>query len=368
MPYRVLIVDDSAVIRRALKKIFRDEPDFEVVASAANGHLALRALEETTVDAVVLDVEMPVMNGLETLDAIRRLDRTLPVVMFSALTTRGSEATLEALTRGASDYVPKPSQQESAEDSLRSVREALVPRLRSLVETQGLRKHGKPTTIASPTEIPAPRRRDHQEAVDVVAVGVSTGGPNALRTVLSSLPADLGVPVVITQHMPATFTSLLARRLDDCTKLTVREAQDGDALEAGVVHLAPGDRHLCFESTAGGLRVRLDDGPPVNSCRPAVDVMLDSLAAFTAGRTLVAILTGMGRDGLEGSRRLADLGAHVLAQDAATSVVWGMPGFVAREGVADAVLPLEEIGPEILRIVRPKIRTHGHPAAAGSSS
>lgn len=391
MPHRVLIVDDSAVIRRALKKILGAEPDFEVTASAANGHLALRALDEHSVDAVVLDVEMPVMNGLQTLDEIRKRDRTLPVVMFSTLTTQGSEATMEALTRGASDYVSKPSQQGSQEEAFQLVRDQLVPKLRSLAETHAVRKRRvtapigvtattsgprppvstpapaphtsvAPTTIVSPDDVPHPRRRARTKAVDVVAIGVSTGGPTALQTVLSSLPGGLGVPVVITQHMPATFTGLLAQRLDGISPLQVSEAKHGDVLTAGHVYLAPGDHHMVFERAEGGLRVVLDDGPPVNSCRPAVDVMLQSLVPLTGDRTLVVILTGMGRDGLEGSRRLADLGAHVLAQDAATSVVWGMPGFVAREGVADAVLPLDEIGPEITRIARSSGRAQGQPA------
>lgn len=392
MPHRVLIVDDSAFIRRALKRILGGEPDFEVTASAANGHLALRALEEHAIDAVVLDVEMPVMNGLETLEAIRKKDRTLPVVMFSTLTTQGGEATMEALTRGASDYVAKPSQQGSQEEAFRLVRDQLVPKLRSLAETHAVRRQRVrapmaaetargvdptpatraavptanaapvPQTIASPADLPAPRTRRGGHAVDIVAIGVSTGGPTALQTLLASLPADFPVPVVITQHMPPVFTGLLADRLDKISPLAVSEASDGDRIEAGRVYLAPGDHHMCLERDEAGVHVALSDAPPVNSCRPAVDVMLESIVKTHGDKTLVVILTGMGRDGLDGSRRLADLGARVLAQDSTTSVVWGMPGFVAKEGVAEQVLPLDEIGPEITRIARSQGLAHGQPA------
>lgn len=400
MPYRVLIVDDSAFIRRALKRIIGAEPDMEVTASAANGHLALRELEEHTVDVVVLDVEMPVMNGLDTLDAIRKRDRSLPVVMFSTLTTQGGEATMDALTRGASDYVAKPSQQSNQDDAFQFVRDQLVPKLRSLAEAYSVRKRriqapigvrealdipqkdasapkpavnaaakrstpvtNAPKKAITPDEVPRPRRRTTREtAIEVVAIGVSTGGPTALQTVLSDLPADLSVPVVITQHMPPLFTALLAQRLDSVSVLKVCEAQDGSPVEAGSVYLAPGDQHMRFERGGDGIRIVLDDGPPVHSCRPAVDVMLESIVTVYGAKTLVVILTGMGKDGLDGSRRLAGLGARVLAQDAETSVVWGMPGFVAREGVADQVLPLDEIGSEITRIARSSGRVQGQPA------
>lgn len=372
MAIRVLIVDDSAFVRRALKKIIGDEPDFEIVASAANGQLALRALDETTVDVVVLDIEMPVMDGLQALDAIRARDRNLPVVMFSTLTTRGSEATMEALTRGASDYVAKPNGQDSQEDAFQAVRDHLVPRLRSMAQTRAIRPRSvdgtprpapaAPTGRSGPVPIIPPgktaadiiaERRPHggPARIDLVAIGVSTGGPSALQAVIGGLPADLGVPVLVTQHMPPRFTDLLAQRLDQSSPLSVREARDRDPIQAGHVLLAAGDYHLVVREDGGTKRVALDQGPPVNSCRPSVDVMLASVAEHYGERVLVVILTGMGKDGLEGSRHLANLGAHVIAQDAATSVVWGMPGFVAREGVADAVLPLDEIAPEIVRLV-----------------
>ncbi len=381
MTIRVLIVDDSAFIRRALKRILGTDPDFEVTASAANGHLALRALDEHEVDAVVLDVEMPVMNGIETLEAIRARDRSLPVVMFSTLTTRGGEAALEAMARGASDCVAKPSNQGSQEAAFQAVRDQLLPRLRSLVETHSIRRRPDRTgagtearaaaipepdrSLVVPDTVPEPRARERTTAVDLVAIGVSTGGPTALATVLGALPADLGVPVVITQHMPPLFTELLARRLDGICPLDVTEAKDDDVVEAGHVLLAPGDRHLTLVRSAGAVRVVLDDGPPVNSCRPAVDVMLDSIAATHRDRVLVAILTGMGRDGLAGCRRLGELGAHVIAQDAESSVVWGMPGYVAKEGLADSILSIESIAPEITRVVRAGARASQTPVRAG---
>ncbi|HKK71023.1 MAG TPA: chemotaxis response regulator protein-glutamate methylesterase [Candidatus Krumholzibacteria bacterium] len=381
MTIRILIVDDSAFIRRALKRILGSDPDFEVTASAANGHLALRALEQHDIDAVVLDVEMPVMNGLETLEAIRARDRSLPVVMFSTLTTQGGEAALEALARGASDCVAKPSNQDSQEGAFQAVRDELLPRLRSLVETHSIRR--RPTrsdpppdgptpstpesrpSVAIPDTVPPPRGRERKSSVDLVAIGVSTGGPNALATVLGSLPADLGVPMVITQHMPPLFTKLLAQRLDGASSLRVTEASDDVVVEPGHVHLAPGDRHLTLVRSEGAIRVKLDDGPPVNSCRPAVDVMLDSIVETHRDRVLVVILTGMGRDGLEGCRKLGELGAHVVVQDAESSVVWGMPGHVAKEGLADSIVSIDSIASEITSVVRAGARASQNPVRAG---
>ena len=387
MTIRVLVVDDSAFIRRVLKRILGADAGFEVAASAANGRLALRALEENAVDAVVLDVEMPVMDGIETLKEIRRRDPRLPVVMFSTITTRGGEATLEALAHGASDYVTKPSNHDSADEAFAAVRDQLLPRLRVLVEARAPRRETVATVTASsvpvrpesrpsapvpshagppsgPVALPAPRARKRSTAIELVAIGVSTGGPSALATLLGGLSADLDVPVVVTQHMPPLFTGLLAQRLDSVSPLTVTEASDGDPLEPGHVYLAPGDFHLKLERNGDRVRVRLDQGAPVNSCRPAVDVMLRSIASVHPDRTLVVILTGMGRDGFEGSRTLADLGSHVLAQDAETSVVWGMPGYVAKGGVADAIVPIGEMAREITRIVRAGSRATAGPARA----
>ena len=372
MTIRVLIVDDSAFVRSALKRVLASDPGFEVTASAPNGRIALQALDEHEVDVVVLDVEMPIMGGIETLERIRETNRALPVVMFSTITTRGGAATLEALTKGASDYVTKPSDQENFETAFKAVHDELLPKLRSLVESRvaratQARTEPAPAPVSVPpaeaTPAPAvrpPRRRD--AAIDLVAIGVSTGGPSALATVLSGLPADLGVPVVVTQHMPPLFTRLLAERLDTMSSLQVREAADGDRLEAGCVHLAPGDFHLGLRRVDGHVLVQLDQGAPVNSCRPAVDVMLESVARLYGERTLVVILTGMGRDGLAGCRTLGALGAQVLAQDEATSVVWGMPGYVVKEGLADAVLPIEAIGERITRIARAHGRVTAHPA------
>ena len=388
MPHRALIVDDSAFIRRTVERILIKEPDFEVVATAPDGRQALRALEEHTVDVVVLDVEMPEMDGLETLVEIRRRNRHLPVVMFSTLTTRGSEATMTALTEGASDYAAKPSQQKDREDAIRAVRDELVPKLRSLAETYAQTRRRiatplgletpKPAATPRPAAAPqiasanpasastgpdaagrAPRTR---KAVGIVAIGVSTGGPNALQKVIGDLPGDLDVPVVITQHMPPVFTELLAQRLDGLSSLRVKEAESGDLVLPNHVYLAPGDFHMRLVTEGAKVRVALDQGEPINSCRPAVDAMLDSLWPIYGERTLIAILTGMGSDGLESSRKFAAHGAPILAQDAATSVVWGMPGYVAREGVADQVLPLDRIGPEIATITRTSRSALGHPA------
>lgn len=384
MPIRVLIVDDSAFVRRALERVLGAEPGFEIAASAANGRLALDALTAHAIDAVVLDVEMPVMDGLETLKALRERNRSLPVVMFSTLTTRGGEATLEALSLGANDYVTKPTQQNDIEAAFASVRNELVPRLRTLVEHHWARvgrpshADARPAELARPEprdaatrtqpasrpdtsrpilplstdSIPAPRARRRTAPIDVIAIGVSTGGPNALHRIFAELPADLGVPVVLVQHMPPLFTGLLAQRLDANSQWEVREAQSGDELRPGRVLLAPGDHHLTVIRERGTVRARLDQGAAVHSCRPSVDVLFHSVAEVHGGSVLAVVLTGMGRDGLEGCRTLVARGAHCFAQDAGSSVVWGMPGYVAKEGLADAVLGLDAMAQNIASCVR----------------
>jgi len=266
--------------------------------------------------------------------------------MFSTLTERGAAATLDALSRGASDYVTKPSNTGQIADGIAAVRDQLVPRIRALA---GLRKltpaSGAPIVRRTrPTRTPAP--------VDALLIGCSTGGPDALARLLPRLPADLGVPVLVVQHMPPVFTTMLAQRLDKSSALHVREAADGDVVRPGEVLIAPGDHHMRVHRTAGAVRVVLDQGPQENFCRPAVDVLFRSALDIYGSGALVTILTGMGQDGLAGTRQLAERGASVLVQDEETSVVWGMPGAVAGAGLADDVLPLERIGDRITTLVR----------------
>lgn len=388
MPIRVLIVDDSAFVRRALQRVLSCDAGFEVAAVAENGRAALEVLAKQTVDAVVLDVEMPVMDGLETLKALRERQRSLPVVMFSTLTTRGGEATLEALTLGANDYVTKPSQQGNADQAFAAVERELLPRLRTLVEHHWARvgrpAHAsapatvpapcketpvasvratatrstasaaplRPTPVIAPDSVPRPTGRRRESPIDVIAIGVSTGGPSALHQIFAALPADLGVPIVLVQHMPPLFTGLLAQRLDAISAWEVLEAKQDDELRPGRALLAPGDFHLGVKRERGVVRAQLSQSAPVNSCRPAVDVLFRSVAQVYGGRVLAVVLTGMGRDGLEGSRELVQGGAHCIVQDAESSVVWGMPGYVAKEGLADAVVPLTKIVEQISKCVR----------------
>lgn len=345
----VLVVDDSVVVRRLVTTSLESDADIGVCGTAANGSIALSKLLQVAPDLVTLDVEMPVMDGLQTLREIRRTHPRLPVIMFSTLTERGAAATLDALTAGASDYVCKPANVGSVPEAIAAVRLQLIPKIKALVPG-GLR------TLPSarpPRHVPvrpaggaAPTHR-----VELLAIGSSTGGPDALASVLPLLPRDLAVPVVITQHMPPVFTRLFAQRLDAKCGLAVKEAEDGDRLEPGRVLVAPGDRHLVLERRGTAVVVRLSDAPAENFCRPAVDVMFRSAAAVYGERVLGVVLTGMGSDGARGSEVLRAAGGEVVVQDQASSVVWGMPGAVVAAGQESRVLPLSEVARDVLQVV-----------------
>ncbi|MFO0556243.1 MAG: chemotaxis response regulator protein-glutamate methylesterase [Polyangiaceae bacterium] len=342
---RVLIVDDSVVIRRLLTNILSAEPDMEVVGAAADGAIALAKIPQVNPDVITLDVEMPGKDGLETLDDIRASYPSLPVMMFSALTERAAAITLEAIARGATDYVTKPSGTGSREASIEHVRRQLVPKLRGLAN-RGLSTRPpvprKPSPPAAPKAAPG-----FKVTPEVLVIGASTGGPTALSTVLSALPASLRVPVLIVQHMPPVFTKMFAERLTTACPLRVKEATAGDRLISGQVLVAPGDYHMRLYRDGISTRIVLDQSEPENSCRPAVDVLFRSAAAVFGPATLAVVLTGMGTDGVRGCELVREHGGSVIVQDAATSVVWGMPGLVAKAGLANAVLPLAEIGREL---------------------
>jgi two-component system chemotaxis response regulator CheB len=340
---RVLVVDDSVVVRRLISDVVGADPDFLLAGAAANGRIALAKIPQVNPDVVTLDVEMPEMDGLETLAAIRATYPRLPVIMFSSLTERAASATLKALTLGASDYVTKPSAGNVAA-SLQQVREQLLPKCKALVSGRAVGP--REPAVASRAPRPEPRLARAPGTVEILAIGCSTGGPNALTALLEKLPQALPVPVVIVQHMPPLFTRLLAERLKAHTGSSVREAQGGEVLSAGDIWIAPGDHHLVVRRD-GTLAVH--KGPPENSCRPAVDVMVRSVVEAYGAGTFAVILTGMGQDGLRGCESVREAGGQIVVQDEATSVVWGMPGFVANAGLADAVLPLQEIPAEITR-------------------
>ncbi|MGN6250253.1 MAG: protein-glutamate methylesterase/protein-glutamine glutaminase [Marmoricola sp.] len=350
---RVLVVDDSSLIRKLVTGSLAEDPAIEVVGVAADGAEAVTKVRELEPDAVTLDIEMPVLDGLGALREIRTTHPRLPVIMFSTLTERGATSTLEALSLGASDYVTKPSNTGSVAQSIANVREQLVPKIKALAGARRLAALGtgvpRPTVAPSaPVTAPAPRpaRAGRPEAL---VIGCSTGGPDALSRVLAELPGDLAVPVLVVQHMPPLFTTMFAARLDRECPLPVREAVDGDPVRPGQVLLAPGDYHLRLRRTAGSVRAHLDQGAQVNFCRPAVDPLFASAVETYGGNLLALVLTGMGADGLEGCRAVRGAGGEVVVQDEATSVVWGMPGAVATAGLADAVLPLERVAAELLR-------------------
>ncbi len=366
---RVLIVDDSVVIRRLLTKVLEGEDGIDVAGIAQNGKIALAKLPQVNPDLVILDIEMPELDGLSTLKELRKDYPRLPVIMFSTLTQRGATSTLDALSSGANDYVTKPEGAGSMSEALQTVREQIVPKIRSLC---GLTKVSAPVRRKAPAPAgakPAIRKpRGPASPARAVVIAVSTGGPNALAEVIPRLPARLPIPVLVVQHMPPMFTKLLAERLDAKSAVTVRECQGSEIVTPGTVWIAPGDHHMTAHQTPAGVQLRLNQEPPENSCRPAADVLFRSAAPVWKSNLLGVVLTGMGQDGFRGSECVIEAGGSVIAQDEATSVVWGMPGYVAREGLADRVLPLDEIAAEIERRIDPLSSLLGRKAAAATSA
>jgi two-component system chemotaxis response regulator CheB len=345
---RVLVVDDSVVVRKAVTEMLGSDPEIEVIGTAANGKLALERVLQHLPDVLVMDVEMPEMDGLAALRQLRRTHPELPVLMFSALTEKGAMLTLDALAAGASDYVTKPSNVGRHQVTLERVRGELVAKVRAL----GMRAP-RPAPAGPPTP-PLPARAAVKGArVELVVIGASTGGPNAVVEVLGGLAPGLRVPVLIVQHMPPVFTRFFAERLASQHGLDAKEAEEGETIGARQVRVAPGDFHLIVRRDGAALRLGLSRGPPENSCRPAVDVLFRSAAEACGRGALGVVLTGMGQDGLRGSEHVRRAGGQVLAQDPASSVVWSMPGAVARAGLADEVLPLRDIAADILRRVGP---------------
>lgn len=349
---RILIVDDSAVMRSLLRAVVTSEASFEVAGTAADGDAALRAIETLRPDLILLDVEMPVMDGLATLRELRARGNRAPVIMCSSLTQRGARVTIEALACGASDYVAKPTGQAGRDAALRSIAQELLPKIKVFTTRTPycpLPVGAGPNRgiVAQAATQPAP------STPQAVAIGVSTGGPAALDLVLPALPAQFPLPVMVVQHMPELFTALLAERLNGRCKLRVREASEGDVVQAGTIYIARGNWHMGVLAGArqgSPATLHLTQGPQENHCRPAVDVLFRTAAAVYGAGLLGVILTGMGSDGLAGCRLLRGLGGMVLAQDQASSAVWGMPGAVTTAGLANKVLPLDAIAPDLLRL------------------
>jgi len=358
-PYRLMVVDDSAVIRGLLTRSLEADPEVEVLASASNGEMALSALSRHDIEIVILDIEMPVMDGLTALPKLLAAKPGLKVIIASTLTRRGADISMKALAAGAADYLTKPG--ASALTSADQFKQELLRKVKALGQARrravGL---AAPQPAARGAAEPAfePAHDAHEaqrrvialrlgarEVPEIVAIGSSTGGPQALFHVTSALKGAVKQPIFITQHMPATFTTILAEHLARASGYPAAEGVDGEPVRGGRIYVAPGDFHMTVQAERGEKVVRLTKTPPENFCRPSVDPMLRSLAAAYGARVLTLILTGMGHDGLAGGRAVVEAGGTVIAQDEASSVVWGMPGSVAMAGLCSAVLPLDEIGP-----------------------
>jgi len=357
---RVLVVDDSVVVRRMLTSMLSTDPAIEVIGAAPNGKIALARIPQYNPDCVILDVEMPELDGLQTLAELRKSWRTLPVIMFSTVTERGAAQTLDALTLGASDYVTKPSTNGGAAGQISKVIDDLINKIK--VHCGRPRETHAParTVVGAPSihTVPLPKvatpesNVEPTQAADVVAIGISTGGPNALAVLMPSFPANLSVPVLIVQHMPRLFTKLLAERLSEKASVPITEAKPGEYLEPGHAYIAPGDYHMTIKRAGTRVVIETNQDPHENSCRPSADVMFRSVARVYGSSALGVVMTGMGQDGLRGCEAIRGAGGRVLVQDEASSVVWGMPGFVARSGLAHAQIALGELGSAITLRVR----------------
>ncbi len=390
---RILVADDSSVTRRIVTESISAEQDLEIVGAATDGNEAVAFFKAQSPDVVMLDVDMPNLNGIGALKAIRALNDSVPIIMFSTLTVKGGEATLDALSAGATDYAAKPTGVGHLDKAIQYLRSEVIPKLRTWGKRYKDRHEKKsaaptitrettPSIQSAPVATPAPAApappislrgsssftintprvttpampsttpRRRAGAVSVLAIGSSTGGPNALAELIGLLPGDLGVPVVIVQHMPPVFTQLLAERLDRGSRLKVREGMDGAPLRANEVWIAPGDFHMTVSREGTDTLIRTNQQAPENSCRPAVDVLFRSVANVYGNQALAAVLTGMGRDGTAGCQVLQKCGATIYAQDEASSVVWGMPRSVAEAGLADSVLNLKDMAAAIVTRIR----------------
>lgn len=388
-PYRVMVVDDSAVIRGLLTRAIEGDPEIRVVASVGDGQMAINALQRNSVDVILLDIEMPVMDGITAIPKLLAVAPQVKIIMASTLTARGADISLRCLQAGASDYIPKPSstRELGGADDFKRELVSKVKALGGAARRAGSRSRGEvrplPPPIggartayqpasagtgaaaaAAPAAAPSlfPRRAEGVAPTlrpaapgpaarpDVIAIGSSTGGPQALFEVLSHLKG-LSQPILITQHMPATFTTILAEHISRQCGVDAQEAKDGEVVSPNRCYVAPGDFHMLVNQRAGANVIQLTKDPPENFCRPAVDPMMRSLVRTFGGRKILAcILTGMGQDGLKGCTEVVNNGGALIGQDEPSSVVWGMPGAVANAGLCQQILPLKEIGPALRKL------------------
>ena len=378
-PYRVMVCDDSAVIRGLISRSLESDPEIQVVTTVSNGQMAINALSRYPVEVLILDIEMPVMDGLTALPELIRQQPDLQIVMASTLTRRNADISMRALAAGAADYLAKPTT-TMALNAAQDFKTELAAKVKALGSARrrnaGLRAPGgarrapyapgaaPAAPVAEPAAsgarpalrtVPGGRgqitlRPTPTEMPDIIAIGSSTGGPQALFTVLGALKPGIPQPIVITQHMPATFTTILAEHIERASGIPTVEASDGLLVEGGHIYVAPGDFHMIVEQQGPQRVIRLLKTPPENYCRPSVDPMLRSLTKIYGRRVFAVILTGMGQDGLKGGESVVAAGGSVIAQDEATSVVWGMPGAVSMAGLCSAVIPLPEVAPYIRRV------------------
>ena len=352
--YKVMVVDDSAIIRGFIRRMLESDPEFKVVATAVNGEMAISTVARTDVDVVILDIEMPVMDGLTALPLILKANPKVKVLMASTLTRRNAAISIKALAAGASDYVPKPesaSEVSASED----FRRELFAKIKALSGHR--RSRLKAASGASPALnlSPAPNielRKPSTFRPEVLAIGSSTGGPQALFKVFESLKDTVQKPIFITQHMPATFTAILAEHIQRISGVECAEGRDLERVKPNRIYLAPGEYHMLVDCDDNGKFIRIKQDQPEHFCRPAVDPMFRSIAKLWRAKVLSVVLTGMGKDGRNGGQAIVDAGGTVIVQDELTSVVWGMPGAAAAAGICSAVLPLEEIAPKISRILK----------------
>jgi two-component system chemotaxis response regulator CheB len=377
---QILVVDDTVTYRQILSKLVGEIKDTQLVGTASNGKIAISKIKIKDVDLVLLDMYMPVMNGLETLQNIKKEYPHIEVIMLSAFEKGNANLTMQALEKGALDFITKPSE-DSVDKNIAKLRSALIP-LMSLVKTRKFSRKARNLSLSQPkpeskkevnriqlkpihearvipekpvvkkqTITPSPKIRT-VSTIDVVALGVSTGGPNALLQLIPKLDKDLPVPVLAVQHMPPMFTASLAERLDKQSQIKVCEAADGQRIESGVMYIAPGGRHMVVKKSVGGYNVNLIDTPPVNSCRPAVDVLFRSVLNVYGGNVLTVIMTGMGNDGASGVSAIRRKGGYSVIQDEASSVVWGMPGAVAKSENADETIALDKMATRIQELIK----------------
>ena len=347
---RVMVVDDSAVVRGLVSRWVNEDPDMEVVGRSSNGLLALRDIVKCSPDIVILDIEMPEMDGMTALPELLKLQPGVKIIMVSTLTRKNAEISLKALSLGATDYIPKPESNRGITTSS-DFRSEILSKIKALVQKKVRRRpaatQSTPTAGARPVSTGArPALRSFSSvAPKILAIGSSTGGPQALNKVIEdAAPAIANIPVVITQHMPPTFTAILAEHLAVASGRPAKEGEDGEIIVPGTIYVAPGGFHMTVDNKDGASILRVKDGPMVNFCKPSVDPLFESVAKIYGPAILAIVLTGMGHDGASGATQIADAGGSVIAQDEATSVVWGMPAAAVEAGACAAILPLDEIG------------------------